>query len=258
MIEQHPTAIIARNAQLGSNISVGPFVYIEDDVEIGDNCKIGPHVCIYSGAIIGNNVNILQGASISNIPQDLKYAGEKAQFYIGDNTIIREFVTLHKGTSETGFSRIGSNCLLMAYTHVAHDCIVGDNCIIANSVQIGGHVEIESNVIIGGATPVHQFSKIGQHAMIGGGFRVIADVPPYVLAAGEPLKYSGLNVVGLRRRGFSNEDIASLKDAYNLLYSSGLNISQAKIKIAEVYIDHPLVKNILDFLERSNRTIIRK
>lgn len=254
----NPTALISPNAKIGNNVEIGPFSYVEDDVEIGDNCIIGAHVCIYNGARIGNSVKIFQGASVSNLPQDLKYAGEEAYFYIGDNTVIREFATLHKGTVETGFSKIGKNCLVMAYGHIAHDCIIGDNCIIANIVQIGGHVEIEDYVIIGGGTPIHQFSKIGQHSMVGGGFRVIADIPPYVLAGGEPLKYSGLNLVGLRRRGFSNEDINSIKDAYNILYNSGMNMSQAKAKIKDTYPDNIYVNNILQFIAKSNRSIIKR
>lgn len=254
----HSTAQISSSAKIGENVEIGPFTYIEEDVIIGDNCYIGPHVCIYNGARIGNNVILYQGASVSNIPQDLKYAGEEALFHIGDNTVIREFATLHKGTVETGYSQIGSNCLVMAYGHIAHDCIIGNNCIIANIVQIGGHVEIEDHVIIGGGTPIHQFSKIGQHSMVGGGFRVIADIPPYVLAGGEPLKYSGLNLIGLRRRGFSNDDINTIKSAYNILYNSGLNISQAKEKMQETYPDNAYVKNILDFISKSNRSIIKR
>ncbi len=258
MSKIHPTAVIDPAAKIGSDVEIGPFSYIEPDVEVGDNCYLGPNVCVYNGARIGNNVKIFQGASISNLPQDLKYAGEEAYFYIGDNTVIREFATLHKGTVETGYTKIGKNCLVMAYGHIAHDCIIGDNCIIANIVQIGGHVEIEDYVIIGGDTSIHQFSKVGQHAMVGGGFRIIADVPPYVLAGGEPLKYSGLNLIGLRRRGFSNDDIGILKDAYNILYSSGLNTSQAKDRMKEIYPDNVYVRNILEFLAKSNRTIIRK
>ncbi|MBU1095571.1 MAG: acyl-[acyl-carrier-protein]--UDP-N-acetylglucosamine O-acyltransferase [Ignavibacteriae bacterium HGW-Ignavibacteriae-2] len=258
MTEIHSTAIVSGKAQLGENVTIGPFVFIEDDVEIGDNSIIGPHACIYNGARLGKNVKIFQSASVSNAPQDLKFADEKTYFYVGDNTVIRESVTLHKGTKETGFSRIGNNCLLMAYAHVAHDCTIGDNCILANAVQVGGHVEIENQVIIGGATSVHQFSKVGQHAMVGGGFRIIADIPPFVLAAGEPIKYAGLNIIGLRRRGFSNEEISTLKNAYNILYNSGKNFSEAKLKLKETFAEHPRVNNILDFLAKSNRGIIRR
>ncbi|MBU0558667.1 MAG: acyl-ACP--UDP-N-acetylglucosamine O-acyltransferase [Bacteroidetes bacterium] len=254
----HPTAVVSSKAVLGDGNEIGPFVFIEDNVQIGNNCIIGPNVCIYNGARIGNEVKIYQSASVANAPQDLKYAGEETLFYIGDNTTIREFTTLHRGTVETGFSQIGSKCLLMAYTHIAHDCVIGDNCILANSVQLGGHVVIEDWVIIGGTTPVHQFSKIGQHAMIGGGFRVISDVPPYVLAAGNPLKYSGLNLIGLRRRGFSNDDIAIIKDTYQILFSSELNFTDAKAKVADTYNDNKLVNNVLEFIQKSNRGIIKR
>jgi UDP-N-acetylglucosamine acyltransferase len=254
----HPTAVIHPDAKIGNDVTIDAFTFVEKDVEIGDGTKIGPHVCIYDGSRIGKNVKIFQGAAVSNAPQDLKYAGEEAHFIIGDNTVIREFTTLHRGTVDKGFSSIGANCLLMAYAHVAHDCTIGDNCIIANSVQIGGHVEIEDYVIVGGCTPIHQFSKVGQHCMVGGGFRVIADVPPYVIAGGEPLRYAGLNLIGLRRRGFSNEDIATIKEAYNILYNSGLNTTQAKDKLKDMYSEHLHVKNILNFLEKSNRSLIRR
>jgi UDP-N-acetylglucosamine acyltransferase len=186
----------------------------------------------------------------------LKYKNEEAFFYVDDDTTIREYVTLHKGTKETGFSKVGKNCLLLAYSHVAHDVVVGDNCIIANGVQIGGHATIEEYVIIGGGTPVHQFSKIGKHSMIGGAFRVIKDIPPYIIAGGEPLKFAGLNVIGLRRRGFSNDDIMTLKKTYKLLYNSGLNFSDAINKITEEIGEHDLAQSVVDFIKKSDRGII--
>lgn len=254
----HPTAIVSSKAKLGENIKIYPYTIIEDDVEIGNDCEIGPHAVLYNGARIGNKVKIYQGASIAHVPHDLKFRDEKTIFKVGDNTVIHEFVTFHRGTKDTGFSSVGKNCLFMAYTHVAHDCILGDNCIIANSVQIGGHVEIEDNVIIGGCTPVHQFCKIGAHAMVGGGFRVTQDVPPYILTASEPLKFSGLNVIGLRRRGFSNDDIATLKKAYSYIYSAGLNITQAKEKIQSELAENIYVQNILTFLNKSTRGLVGK
>lgn len=254
----HPTAIISSKAKLGENINIGPYVIIHDDVEIGVNCTIGSHAVIYDGARIGNNVNIHQSAAVSNVPQDLKFGDEKSYFYIGDNTTIREFVTLHRGTGEGGFSRVGSNCLIMAYVHVPHDCIIGDNVIIANTVQIAGHVEIDDWVIIGGVAAIHQFTKIGKHSMIGAGFKVSQDIPPFVLAGREPMRYMGLNVVGLKRRGFTSEDISVLKKVYGLLYESGLTFSKAKEKIQELYGNIPVAKDVLDFLARSNRGIIRK
>jgi UDP-N-acetylglucosamine acyltransferase len=257
MAKIHPTAIVSNNAKLGSILTVGPYAVIQDDVEIGEDCVIGPHAVVHDGARIGNRVKIFQGASIANIPQDLKFDNEKSLFYIGDDTKVREFATLHRGTVETGFSKVGKNCLLMAYVHVGHDTVIGDNCIIANSVQIGGHAEIEDWVIIGGSTPVHQFSKVGQHSMVGGGFRIVVDVPPYILGGNEPLRYSGLNVLGLRRRGFSNDDINTLKDAYKIVYNSGLTFSQAKEKLSGEYGNHPLVKNIIDFMNKSKRSILK-
>jgi len=254
----HSTAIVSGKAKLGDNITISQYAIVEDDVEIGNECEIGPHAVIYNGARIGNRVKIKQAAAVSNVSQDLKYAGEEAFFYIGDDTVIREYVTLHKGTSETGFSRVGKNCLFMAYSHVAHDVVVGDNCIIANSVQIAGHVTIEDYVIIGGSTPVHQFCNVGQHSMIGGGFRIVKDVPPYVMGGSEPLKYSGLNLVGLRRRGFSNEDIMTLKKAYQFLYFSGMNTSEAIKKISEELGDNPYVQNVIKFIQKSKRGIFGK
>ena len=253
----HATAIVSPKAKLGDNVQVAAYAIIEDDVEIGDGTSVGPHACIYDGARIGKNVEIFQSAAISNAPQDLKYAGEKTYFHVGDNTVIREFATLHRGTTDTHNSRIGSNCLIMAYAHIAHDCVIGNNCIIANSVQIAGHVVVEDWVIIGGGSLVHQFGIIGQHAMIQGGIQVAHDVPPFVLAASIPMKYSGLNVVGLRRRGFSNADIQTMKDAYKTLYHSGLNISEAKIALSEKF-DNGHVTTILEFLDKSKRSILKK
>ncbi len=254
----HPTAIVSDKAKLGDNIAVSAYAIIEDDVEIGNDCRIGPHAVIYNGARIGDRVTIHQAASIAHIPQDLKFSNEESYFYVGDDTVIHEYVTLHRGTKETGFSRVGKNCLLMAYSHVAHDTTVGDNCILANGVQIAGHVEIEDWVIIGGMTPVHQFCKVGQHTMIGGGFRVTQDVPPYILTAGEPLRFEGLNVIGLRRRGFPNEDIMTLKKAYSYLYDKSLNVSQAKAKIMEEFAGNKYVTNVIEFIAKCNRGLVGK
>ena len=254
----HDTAIVSAKAKIGENVIIEPYAVIYDDVEIGDNCSIGSHAVIYDGARIGNNVKIFQGAAVSNLPQDLKFGNEQTYFYIGDNSVIREFCTLHRGTKDTGFSKIGSNCLLMAYAHVAHDCIIGDNVIIANSVQIGGHAEIEDYVVIGGSTPVHQFTKVGKHSMIGGGFRITVDVPPFVLGAREPLRFSGLNLVGLRRRGFSNEDIYIIKDAYKIFYDSGLNHTDAKKVMKDKYPHNENVKSIIEFVNRSTRSVLKK
>ncbi|MEG8990321.1 acyl-ACP--UDP-N-acetylglucosamine O-acyltransferase [Ignavibacteria bacterium 4148-Me] len=254
----HPTAIVSPKAKLGDNIEIGPYAVIQDDVEIGDDCKVGPHVGIYNGARIGNRVKIFQGASISNLPQDLKYANEQTYLFIGDDTVIREFATLHKGTAATGKTVIGKNCLLMAYTHVAHDCKIGDKVIISNATQIAGHVTIEDVVIIGGQGAVHQFCKIGQHAMVGGGGMVGTDIPPYSLVSGYPARFMGLNIVGLRRRNFSSEDINTLKETYRIFYNSGLNHTEALKIIKEKFSEHPLVKNVIEFIESSERGVVRR
>ncbi len=254
----HPTAIVSPNAKLGDNIEVGPYAIINDDVEIGNDCKIGPHAVIYDGARIGNRVKIFQGASVANLPQDLKFGNEQTFLNIGDDTVIREFAALHKGTTATGKTTIGSKCLLMAYTHVAHDCNVGDQVIIANAVQIAGHVEIENTVIIGGLSAVHQFGKIGQHSMVGGGSMANSDVPPYCMTSGYPARFMGLNIVGLKRRNFSEDDINAIKDAYRIFYQSGLIFTKALDEVKEKYSNHPLVNNIIRFVEKSDRGVIRR
>lgn len=252
-----PRAVVSPKAQLGENVTVGPFAVIEDDVVIGDGCRISSSVLIANGARIGRNCAIHHGAVVSNVPQDLKYAGEDTTLEIGENTVVREFVTLHKGTVETGKTVIGSDCLLMANVHVAHDCRVGDRCIFANVVALAGHVTVEDWVTIGGATPVHQFVHIGAHAMIGGGFRVTKDVPPFVLAGREPLRYEGVNVIGLRRRGFTREQIESIENVYRLLYSSGMMYSEATGKIESDFPPSKEVSAIISFLKSSSRGIIR-
>ncbi len=258
MVTIHPTAIVSSKAKIGNNVNILPYTIIEDDVEIGDDCSVGPHAVIYNGARIGNNVRIYQGASIAHVPQDFGYKNEETFFYVGDNTIIHEFVTLHRGTKSTGFSRVGKNCMLMAYSHVAHDCTVGDNCILANGVQIAGHSILEDYVTIGGLTPVHQFCKVGQHSMTGGGFRIVQDLPPYILAGNEPLRYSGLNIIGLRRRGFQTDDINALKKAYSILYDKAYNVSQAREKITAELGENKYVQTVLEFLKDSKRGIIGK
>ncbi|HNY91323.1 MAG: Acyl-(acyl-carrier-protein)--UDP-N-acetylglucosamine O-acyltransferase [bacterium ADurb.Bin431] len=256
MIEIHPTALVDNRAEIGDNVQIGPFAIIEEDVVIGAGTTIGPHVLAANGARIGKNCRIHNGAVVATLPQDLKFGGEKSLFEIGDNTTVREFATLNRGTAAHGKSSIGSNCLLMAYTHVAHDCTVGDNVIMANGVQLGGHVTIEDWAIIGGMTPVHQFCHVGQHCMIGGGFRVIQDVPPYILASEEPLRFAGLNSIGLRRRGFSSETLMLLKRVYRILYRSELNVSQAVVRIKSEFEITPEIGSVLRFIETSDRGII--
>jgi len=254
----HPTAIVSSKAKIGDNNVLSPFSIVEDDVEIGNDCQIGPHVVLYNGARIANRVKIYQSSSIAHKPQDLKFGNEPTQFFVGDDTVIHEFVTLHRGTNETGFSRVGKNCLLMAYSHVAHDCVVGDNVIFANGVTLAGHVHVEDWVIIAGLSGVHQFSNIGKHSMVGNNTTVLKDVPPFVLSGRSPIKYEGLNKVGLRRRGFSNEDIEIIKKTYDMLYNSGLNVSQALIKIDSELGSNQHVQDIISFIRNSKRGIIGK
>ncbi|MCL5020569.1 MAG: acyl-ACP--UDP-N-acetylglucosamine O-acyltransferase [Bacteroidetes bacterium] len=252
-----PKAIVSPKACLGSDVQIGPFTVVEDDVVIGDGCKIGASAYIANGARIGKNCTVHHGAVISNAPQDLKYAGERTILEVGDNTVIREYCTLHRGTAETGKTTIGSDCLLMANVHVAHDCVVGDHCILANVASFAGHVTVGDWVTVGGLTPVHQFVKIGCHAMIGGGLRVPQDVPPYALAGREPLRFEGVNVIGLRRRGFSREQIESIQKVYRILYSSGLMFSEAVKKIESELPPSPEASIISEFVKASSRGIIR-
>ncbi|HWP81511.1 MAG TPA: acyl-ACP--UDP-N-acetylglucosamine O-acyltransferase [Bacteroidota bacterium] len=249
-------AVVSPKAQIGSNVVIGPYAVIEDDVVIGDGTWIGPHAVIFNGARIGRECKIFPGASISAPPQDLKYKGEPTLMEVGDKSVIREFVTLNRGTAASGKTSLGSNCLLMAYTHLAHDCRVGDHVILANSVALAGHVELGNYVIIGGLTPVHQFCKIGDHAMIGGAFRVSKDVPPYVLAGGSPMAYEKLNIIGLQRRGFSEKTIDLLEQTYRILYRSNLNVSQAVERIRQEVEQIPEVQQVLQFIANSKRGII--
>lgn len=252
----HPSAIIDPKAQIGENVKVGPFVIIENDVVIGDGTEIKSSAVIKSGARIGKECRIFQSAVISEIPQDLKFSGEKTLLEIGDRTTVREFCTLNRGTSELGKSSIGNDCLLMAYVHVAHDCVIGDKTILANGVQLAGHVSIGYHVTIGGMTPIHQFCNVGDHAFVGGGYRVVQDVPPYILASGEPLKFAGVNNVGLRRRGFSSESRMNIKRVYKQIFYSAMNMSESIKGIKSNIEQTEEVKIILNFIENSNRGLI--
>ena len=203
---------IHKDSIIGKNSKIDPFSYIGEDVSIGDNCWIGNNVTLYPGSKIGNNVKIFPGAVISSEPQDLKFEGEKTTVEIGDNTTIREFVTISRGTNDRLKTSIGKNCLIMAYSHIAHDCIIHDNCVIVNNVQIGGHVIVDNFAIIGGGTLIHQFSKIGTHAMVAGGSLVRKDVPPFCKAGKEPLSFKGVNTIGLKRRNFNSENINQIQN----------------------------------------------
>ncbi|MDD8018462.1 MAG: acyl-ACP--UDP-N-acetylglucosamine O-acyltransferase [Bacteroidota bacterium] len=253
----HPTAIVSSKAQLGADVVIEPYAIVEDDVVIGDGVYIGPQVLIANGARIGKNCKIHKGAVVSTPPQDLSYKNEPTTFEMGENTTIREFCTLNRGTvKQHKKSSVGSNCLLMAYTHVAHDCIIGNNVIIANSVQMAGHVTIDDFSIIGGLVAIHQFVRIGAYTMVGGHFRVPKDIPPYIMAGGWPVSFERLNIIGLRRRGFSSEAIDSLNNAYRILYLSKLNVSQGVERIKETMTITPEVQNLLDFIATAKRGII--
>ena len=245
------------NAKIGKSTKIEPFSFIDKDVKIGDHCWIGNNVTIYSGARIGNNVKIFPGAVISSIPQDLKFGGENTTVQIGDNSTIREFVTISRGTTDKLTTKIGENCLVMAYSHLAHDCIIEDNCIIVNSVQIGGHVHVGEYAIIGGGALIHQFSKIGAHSMIAGGSLVRKDVPPFCKAGKEPLSFRGVNTIGLKRRNYSNDQINHIQNIFRILYLEGRNNSQAIKKIESDLEDTIEKKTVLKFFSESKRGIIK-
>ncbi len=256
MANIHPTAIVEKKARIGDHVSIGAFSIVEEDVVIKDGTEIGPHALISNGARIGANCKIHNGAVIASVPQDLKFGGEKTTLEIGDNTTVREFCTLNRGTAAHGKTVIGRNCLLMAYSHVAHDCILGDNVILSNVVQLAGHVTIGDWAIMGGMSGVHQFCRVGKHCMIGAHFRVIKDVPPFILAAGEPLVFGGLNSIGLKRRGFDPDDISTLKRAFRIFYRSKLNRTQALERIKQdIELTTP-VREIIQFVESSERGVI--
>ena len=246
----HPDAVI------GENVVIEPFATIGRDVVIGDNTWIGPNACIMDGARIGKNCRIFPGAVVGAIPQDLKFDGEESTLEIGDHVTIREYCTLNRGTKANHRTRIGDRSLLMAYVHVAHDCIVGRNCILANNVGLAGHIEVGDWAILGGYAAVHQFVKIGPHAMIGGGALVRKDIPPYIKAAREPISYNGVNSIGLKRRGFSPDQINRIQDVYRVLFVKGLNIRQAVVRIESM---EPSAERdtILAFIQNSNRGLLK-
>ncbi len=257
MTKIHETAIVSPKAELADDVTVGPFAIIEDNVTIGAGTEIHSSALVAYGARIGKNVKIHKGAVVGSVPQDLKFAGEDTQAYVGDGTVIREYVTVNRGTVDRGETRIGENCLLMAYSHVAHDCLLGRNIIMGNCSTLAGHIEIGDFAILSGLLPVHQFVKIGAHAMIGGGFRVPQDICPFAMAAGYPLKIAGLNLVGLRRRGFSRDAIKALRHAFKLLFFSELNTTQAVERINSEMEITPEIKTILDFIAASNRGLTK-
>ncbi len=252
-----PLAHIDPKAQIGNDVSIDAFAFIEADVVIGDGTWVGPHVVIMNGSRIGKNCKIFPSAVIGGIPQDLKFAEEKTTAEIGDNTVIREFVTFNRGTTDKMKTVVGKNCLLMAYVHIAHDCIIGNNVIMANNVGLSGHCIIDDYAILEGMVGLSQFVHIGAHSFIGGKSGARKNVPPFVKAAREPLSFIGVNTVGMRRRGFSNEAIQQVEDIYRTLYVKGLNVSNAVEIIEKESPDTPEKKLILDFIRGSKDGIIR-
>lgn len=252
----HPSTHIHPDAKIAGNVTVEPFTSISGNVEIGEGTWIGPNATIMDGARIGKNCRIFPGAVVSAVPQDLKYKGEDTLAVIGDGTIIRECATINKGTAAKGQTVVGSNCLLMANSHVAHDCTLGNQVILVNSVGLAGEVEVDDFAYLGGMVGVHQFVRIGKHAFIQGGSMVGMDIPPFVLAGRNPTKYSGINTVGLRRKGFSSETIRLIQEAFRLIYNSGLNNSLAVEKIEQELEMIPELELIIDFIKASKRGII--
>ncbi|WP_277632056.1 acyl-ACP--UDP-N-acetylglucosamine O-acyltransferase [Avrilella dinanensis] len=252
-----PLAYVHPGAKIAKNVVIEPFTTIHNNVEIGEGTWIGSNVTIMEGARIGKNCRIFPGAVISAEPQDLKFDGEETTAEIGDNTTIRECVTINRGTRDRYRTIIGSNCLIQAYSHVAHDCIVGDNCIFSNSSTLAGHVTVGDYVVLAGMVAVHQFCTIGSHSFITGGTLVRKDVPPYIKAAREPISYAGINSVGLRRRGFDSEKIREIQNIYRILYQKNYNNSQA-IELIETEMEAtPERDEIIQFVRNSSRGIMK-
>ncbi|MFP4064789.1 MAG: acyl-ACP--UDP-N-acetylglucosamine O-acyltransferase [Bacteroidales bacterium] len=252
-----PLAYVHPQAEIARNVVIEPFVTIHKNVEIGEGTWIGSNVTIMEGARIGKNCKIFPGAVISAVPQDLKFAGEETTVEIGDNTTIREFVTVNRGTKESNKTVIGMNCLLMAYVHIAHDCVIGNNCIIANAANLAGHITMDDYAILGGLSAVHQFVNIGSHVMISGGSLVRKDVPPFTKAARDPLSFVGINSIGLRRRGFTSEQINQIQDIYRVIYLKNMNVSQSLTYIETEIAASPERDEILSFISKSSRGIMK-
>jgi len=252
----HPSALVSPKAELADNVTVGPFTIIEDDVLVGAGTTIASHVYLAGGTRVGKECRIHHGAVLGTAPQDLKFRGEVTTLEVGDHTVLREYVTLNRGTHDRWKTTVGSSCFFMAYVHIAHDCIIGNHVILANAVNMGGHVTIEDHAVVGGIVGIHQFSHIGRHSMIGANSRVTKDVPPYVLAGLEPLAFTGLNIIGLRRRNFPQEVLSTLDKVYQLIYYSQLNVSQALERIKKELPMTEEVRHIIEFIEKSKRGII--
>lgn len=253
----HPLACVDPSAIIDPTAEIGPFAYIEANVEIGARTKVMANATVLSGARIGTDCTIFPSAVVSAVPQDLKFHGEDTLTIIGDHTVLRECSTVHRGTASKGKTVVGSHCLVMAYSHVAHDCLLHDHIIMSNATQLAGEVVVEDYAILGGGSLVHQFTHIGAHSMTQGGTRVNKDIPPYVIAAREPVSFCGINSVGLNRRGFTREQIAAIQDTYRLIYMSGLNVSQALQQISEVLPQSAERDAIVNFITASPRGVIR-
>jgi UDP-N-acetylglucosamine acyltransferase len=256
MIDPH--ALVSPQARLAEDVSVGPFSIIGPDVQIGAGSIVGPHVVITGHTRIGAGNRFYQFASIGEAPQDLKYKGEPTRLEIGDRNIFRESCTINRGTAQGhGLTRIGSDNLFMAYSHVAHDCVVGDRAVFANCASLAGHVEVGDWVILGGLTAVHQFVKLGAHGFLAGGAIVLRDVPPYVMVSGNPAVPHGVNSEGLKRRGFTEEQIRSIREAYRTLYRSGLRLSEALGQLQPLAATRPEIRAFVDFINTSTRSLVR-
>lgn len=256
-MEIHHTAIVDERAELGEGVEVGPYAIIEGPAVIGAETVVGPHTRIVAPVTIGKGCDIFSHAVIGTIPQDLKFEGEEATVEIGDGCTVREFVTVNRGTKASGATRIGPGCLLMAYAHVAHDCALGANVVLANCATLAGHVEVGEYAFIGGLSAVHQFSRVGKHAYVGGMSRVSQDIIPYGLTASEPTRVAGINVIGLQRRGFSADVRTALKRAYHIIYREDLNAGQAVEKLKAELGDVAEVRDVIEFLESSERGILK-
>lgn len=256
-INIHPTAIVDENAIIGENVKIGPYSIIGPEVTIGNGTVIESHVVIEGETIIGENNYIFSFASIGKEPQDLKFKNEKTRTVIGNNNKIREFVTIHRGTDDKWETRIGNNCLIMAYVHIAHDCIIGDHCVLANAATFAGHVVVEDWAVVGGLTAVHQFTRVGRHAMIGGCSAVTQDVVPYMLSEGNKARAVYINIVGLQRRGFSEEQIKILRDVYKIIFKKKLKLEEALQILDKNYNENEDVKKLVEFIRNSKRGIAR-
>ena len=258
MTKIHPLATVSPDAKIGNNVEIGPYAFVDANVEIGDGCKIFQHATIFEYVKIGRNCMVFPGAVVGAIPQDLKFDGEVTYVEIGDNVTIRECATINRGTkaSGKGVTRIGSNTLLMSYVHVAHDCNVGNHCILVSYTGIAGETDVDDWAILGGGTMVHQFSKIGCHAMVGGASKVNKDIPPYVLCSRDPIRYVGINLVGLRRRGFTSDQIRNIKDIYDTIYFQGMNVSDGIARVVSGFPESEERDNIVNFLRATKRGII--